>query len=134
MRLPWSAKNFRELVGIHSSDLGSSLIPAHFHSPAMVREEVQVQLERPFSVRRDDFHHLIEIAGLTVGSQRHYLPFVAVVQESQVLRYRRVEKPKRMGKQNGVDLFESAAPAPSQHCAAKIAKAVHRQESRLLER
>ena len=73
MRQTRRAENLGELVRINSADVRFPFIPAHLDPSGVMGEEVEVQLKAVFAVRFDNAHHLVQVPGLAVRSQRHYL-------------------------------------------------------------
>ena len=134
MRQTRRAENLGELVRINSADVRFPFIPAHLDPSGVMGEEVEVQLKAVFAVRFDNAHHLVQVPGLAVRSQRHYLSLIPVIEKSEILGDGGIKETERVRKQHGIQFLDVSSRAATEHGAAEITKAVHGKQGRFLER
>ena len=116
------------------ADGGGAGFPAHLDAMAVVREVVQVQLELPRVRQAEDLPELVQAARLPVRGQPHHFPLVPVLAETQILGGGGVENSQAVGILDPVQHLQAIAVAAPDHRTHEVAKAIHRQQGRLLER
>src|SRR5580704_2752940 len=137
-RRAFSSKPSRQLIGEKLALDGCRCCvgPAHLGTGTMMNEKVEPKLKsvRPrFWVESHNVAKHVERFRLAIRRQAHHLIFVAIFQESEILRDRAVVKTKRMREcDRAVDLHARTGAA-TPHRAREIAKPIRGQQCRLLK-
>ena len=121
-------------LAVESADRGCAVFPRVIDFLPMVAEIIQIKTKHPVSAKLHYTAHLTEKPRLAIWRQSHDLVFVAVVQETEVLRQCLIENAQRVREIHPPADFNLGAATHAPGGAGEIPEPIHRHRSRFLER